>query len=77
MLGWIEPDENIAFLAERGGMFLLFRVGLEVKLSDLKQVGGTGSLVGVLRRCRPIHRGWVLLRLWGRPQKESLLVGRH
>jgi len=39
LLGGISPNENISFLAELGVMFLLFRVGLEVKVRELKQVG--------------------------------------
>jgi Kef-type K+ transport system membrane component KefB len=56
-------------------MFLLFRVGLEVKVQELKQVGGTGTLVGVLGVALPFVAGWALLRLWGKPQIEALFVG--
>ena len=34
MLGWIQPNEVLTALSELGVMFLLFRVGLEVKSSD-------------------------------------------
>jgi Na+:H+ antiporter len=75
LLGWIGPNENLSFLAELGVMFLLFRVGLEVKVSGLKQVGGTGALVGVLGVALPFAAGWGLLRLWGKPEMECLFVG--
>jgi len=75
VLGWIGPNENISFLAELGVMFLLFRVGLEVRVGELKRVGGTGALVGVLGVALPLVTGWGLLRLWGKPQMESLFVG--
>ena len=75
LLGWIGPNENMSFLAELGVMFLLFRVGLEVKVHELKQVGGTGILVGVLGVALPFVAGWGLLQLWGKPQMESLFVG--
>jgi Kef-type K+ transport system membrane component KefB len=75
VLGWIGPNENLSFLAELGVMFLLFRVGLEVKISELRQVGGTGALVGVLGVAIPFAGGWALLRLWGKPQMECLFVG--
>ena len=75
VLGWIGPNENMAFLAELGVMFLLFRVGLEVKVRELKQVCGTGALVGMLGVVVPFVAGWGLLRLWGKPELESLFVG--
>ncbi len=75
VLGWIGPNENMSFLAELGVMFLLYRVGLEVKVRELKNVGWTGTLVGVLGVVVPFVAGWGLLRLWGKPQMESLFVG--
>jgi Na+:H+ antiporter len=75
VLGWIGPNENMSFLAELGVMFLLFRVGLEVKVGELKQVGWTSALVGVLGVAVPFVSGWGLLRLWGKPEMESLFVG--
>ena len=75
VLGWIGPNENMSFLAELGVMFLLFRVGLEVKVHELKQVGGTGAIVGILGVAVPFVAGWGLMELWGKPQLESLFVG--
>ncbi len=45
VLAWISPSELLSTLAELGAMFLLFRVGLEVKPSELMRVGGTATLV--------------------------------
>lgn len=75
VLGWVAPNENLAFLAELGVMFLLFRVGLEVKASELMEVGGVATLVGVLGVAIPMFAGWALLRVWGRPQIEALFIG--
>ncbi|MBX3699625.1 MAG: cation:proton antiporter [Dokdonella sp.] len=52
-LGWIRFDELAAgtpldLLAELGVVFLLFAVGLETRLDDLKKVGRSALLVGVL-----------------------------
>ena len=75
VLGWIAPNENIAFLAELGVIFLLFRVGLEIRSSELMEIGPTALAVGVLGVIVPLIAGWAVLRLWGRPQMEALFVG--
>lgn len=48
VLNWIQPNEILHALSELGVMFLLFRVGLEVKASELMQVGTTALLVAML-----------------------------
>src|SRR6266404_7317949 len=45
VLGWLAPNEFLSALSDLGAMFLLFRVGLDVKSSELVQVGGTATLV--------------------------------
>lgn len=75
VLGWIAPNENITFLAELGVIFLLFRVGLEIKAPDLMEVGPTALAVGVLGVIVPLVAGWGMLILWGRPHLEALFVG--
>src|SRR5689334_20285206 len=45
VLGWLAPNELLNALSELGAMFLLFRVGLEVKSSELMRVGGAAMLV--------------------------------
>ena len=39
VLGWMHPTTFLSRLAELGVMFLLFRVGLEIKSSDLIKAG--------------------------------------
>ena len=75
VLGWMAPNEFLTALAELGVMFLLFRVGLEVKASDLMKVGPMAAWVAVLGVVVPFVLGWGLLRLWGEPQIESIFVG--
>jgi Kef-type K+ transport system membrane component KefB len=75
VLGWMAPNEFLTALAELGVMFLLFRVGLEVKASDLMRVGPVATWVAVLGVAAPFALGWGLLRLWGEPQIESIFVG--
>ncbi len=75
LLGWMAPNDFLTALAELGVMFLLFRVGLEVKASDLMKVGPMAAWVAVLGVGLPFILGWGLLRLWGEPQIESVFVG--
>jgi Kef-type K+ transport system membrane component KefB len=75
VLGWMAPDQFLTALAELGVMFLLFRVGLEVKASDLMKVGPIATWVAVLGVAIPFILGWAILRLWGEPQIESIFVG--
>ena len=75
VLGWMAPNDFLTALAELGVMFLLFRVGLEVKASDLMKVGPMATWVAVLGVALPFVLGWGLLRLWGEPQIESVFVG--
>ena len=75
VLGWMAPNDFLTALAELGVMFLLFRVGLEVKASDLIKVGPIATWVAVLGVALPFILGWGILRLWGEPQIESIFVG--
>lgn len=75
VLGWLQPNDFLAKLAELGVMFLLFRVGLEVRASDLMKVGRIASWVAVLGVALPFVLGWGLLRIWGEPQIGSIFVG--
>ena len=75
VLGWIEPNQVLVALADLGVMFLLFRVGLEVKSSELIRVGPTALLVAFLGVVVPFLLGWGILRMWGEPSVESIFVG--
>ena len=75
VMGWIHPTPVLAALADLGVMFLLFRVGLEVKAKELLRVGGTALLVAVLGVVVPFFAGWGIMQLWGEPRIESVFVG--
>jgi Kef-type K+ transport system membrane component KefB len=75
VLGWIQPNPVLSALAELGVMFLLFRVGLEVKSRELLGVGKTALLVAVLGVIVPFVLGWSILKLWGAPRVECFFVG--
>ncbi len=68
VLGWIQPNEVLTALSELGVMFLLFRVGLEVKSSELMRVGGTAFLVALLGVLVPMAMGWGIMRAWDTPK---------
>jgi len=60
LLGWVQPAEALDVLAEIGVVLLLFSVGLETRLEDMKRVGRSAFLVGVLGVIVP----FVLGSLW-------------
>ena len=56
-LGWIKLNEPLEVLAEIGAVLLLFSVGLETRVGDLRKVGRVASLVGVLGVILPFLLG--------------------
>ncbi len=75
VLGWVTPNDFLQTMASMGAMFLLFRVGLEVKASELMRVGGTATLVATAGVILPFFLGWGILALWGAPQIEAIFMG--
>ncbi len=75
LLGWMAPNDFFRALADLGVLFLLFRVGLEVKASELLRIGGTALLVAVLGVIVPFALGWGILLAWGEPQVEAIFMG--
>src|ERR1051325_2548499 len=75
VLGWLAPNEVLSILSDLGVMFLLFRVGLEVKASELMKVGGTALVVALAGVILPFFMGWGICRLWGAPHLESVFTG--
>lgn len=75
VLGWLVPNQVFGVLSELGVMFLLFRVGLEVKSSSLIKVGGTALLVAALGVLLPFFMGWGIGALWGEARIESIFTG--
>lgn len=75
VLNWARPDLTTNALAEMGVMFLLFRVGLEVKASELTRVGVTALGVAVLGVCLPFAGGVALMSMAGMTRMEAIFVG--
>jgi Kef-type K+ transport system membrane component KefB len=57
LLGWVPPAEALDVLAEIGVVLLLFSVGLETRVEELKRVGRSAFLVGVLGVIIPFALG--------------------
>src|SRR5438874_2534700 len=75
VLGWLAPSEFLSAMSDLGAMFLLFRVGLEVKSSELMKVGGTALLVASSGVVVPFIMGWGILLAWGESSNEAIFVG--
>jgi Kef-type K+ transport system membrane component KefB len=75
VLGWLAPSEFLRTLSDLGVMFLLFRVGLEIKSSELIKLSGIGLLVALGGIVLPFLAGWGISTLWGEPQLESIFTG--
>ena len=75
VLNFIQPSEFLTALSDLGAMFLLFRVGLEVRSSELMKVGGVATLVACCGVIVPFLMGWGILLLWGEPSNEAIFVG--
>jgi Kef-type K+ transport system membrane component KefB len=74
VLGWMKPDASFDLLAELGAVLLLFTVGLETRLGDLRKVGKTALLVGVLGVVVPfaLGAGWSLAM--GYPTPKAMFI---
>jgi len=69
-LGWVQINEPLEVLAEIGAVLLLFAVGLETRLGDLKKVGKVATLVGVAGVILPfvLGIGWAKLSGFDTPR---------
>jgi Kef-type K+ transport system membrane component KefB len=75
LLGWVEPDEVFQVFAELGVVFLLFWVGLETRLSDMRAVGASATRVGVLGVVFPFAGGIGLGFALGDGSAEAIFLG--
>jgi Kef-type K+ transport system membrane component KefB len=71
----MSPNEFLTVLSDLGVLFLLFRVGLEVKSSEMMRVGGTALTVAIAGVVLPFVMGWGVAVLWGQPRIESIFMG--
>lgn len=68
----LKTNEVIAAIAELGVIILLFEVGLESDLKEMKAVGWSSLLVAVLGVVAPFFLGW-LVAAWFIPSESRLV----
>lgn len=75
VLGIIDTSNHVLMsLAEIGVIFLMFHVGLEIRVKDLFAVGRTAILVGILGIVFPLVMGLGSMLLLGYKMVESLFI---
>lgn len=73
-LGWVRVNEPLEVLAEIGAVLLLFAVGLETRVGDLKKVGKSATLVGVAGVVLPFVLGAAWAKLAGFETPKAMFV---
>lgn len=68
-------DQTISEFAELGVLLLMFKVGLDVHLSELAKVGVVASIAGVLGAVLPVIMAVPLTLAFNRTWQEGLFVG--
>ena len=81
VLGWVVVTRNgvtvnepLEVLAEIGAVLLLFSVGLETRISDLKRVGKVASIVGVMGVVVPFALGAAWAKFSGFDTPKAMFV---
>lgn len=75
VLGLVAPGEVLEVFAELGVVFLLFWVGLETRVSELREVGRTAVLAGVLGVVLPLTGGLGLGVALGESTGTTIFIG--
>jgi len=73
-LGWIAPSEPLEVLSEIGVVLLLFAVGLETRIEEMKRVGHSAFLVGLLGVIVPFLLGSLWAHGAGYDWAKSLFI---
>lgn len=74
LLGWVHISDPLHVLAEIGAVLLLFSVGLETRLADLRKVGKVASLVGVAGVVLPFLVGGLWAHLSGFNTPKAMFI---
>jgi len=74
VLGWIHINEPLLVLSEFGAVLLLFSVGLETRVGELRRVGLMATLVGVAGVVLPFVIGAAWAILSGFPTPKAMFI---
>lgn len=75
VFGIVEPGEVLEVFAELGVVFLLFWVGLETRLSEMREVGKMALAVAALGAVIPFGAGLGIGFAAGEPSATSVFLG--
>jgi len=75
VLGWVEVSDTVEVFSELGAVFLLFWVGLETRLDDLRRVGRVAGSVGVLGVVFPFAGGVAVAAGYGESAGVVVFMG--
>jgi Na+:H+ antiporter len=75
LLGIVESSEALEVFAELGVIFLLFWVGLETRVSEMRAVGRTAVAVGTIGVALPFAGGVALALALGEETATALFLG--
>ena len=75
VLGLVEPSEVLDVFAELGVVFLLFWVGLETRLHEMREVGSVAARVGVAGVAIPFAGGTAAALALGESTETAIFAG--
>lgn len=76
LLNLIDPhNETFHILAEMGAIILLFEIGLEMDIDELKKAGIASIWVGIVGVVLPFFLGWLISLAFGYHSLEALFIG--
>ncbi len=79
VLGWVEltgdRGVSIGILAEIGVLLLLFLVGMEMDLVDLRRVGAVATSVAIIGVVVPFATGFGVALAFGQEMKTAVFIG--
>ena len=75
VLGLVEPSEVLDVFAELGVVFLLFWVGLETRLHEMREVGSVAARVGIAGVAVPFAGGTAAALALGESTETAIFAG--
>jgi len=74
LLGIIHPDDLLRLLGQLGAVLLLFDVGMQMNLPELRRVGGDSARVAAIGLVVPMVLALIALRAMGLSQAAALFL---